>query len=449
MMPCKYLFTIYLLLFAGAITVSGQILPVIKTPQPATLSTGVIVGQPSSRTNTAPNTPFFPGFNNRNQQQMDMYERDKMEVERRNMEMMQMYNDIPGTPASIHYDLPFMGEKQGTEHFYRTAKKLLDMLEEKTPLDLKDAVFSVENAFFEGQLDRKKYEERISEMVTIGKSKAIQDGYNWNNPVARNMILYRVMADTLNVKLPGQEKSSVSFPMQYDFEDFWGREDRSKLFVTKLLTAHTGQCHSMPLLYLILCEATGTEAYLAFAPQHSYIKFQDKQNNWYNIELTNGKIVSDAFVTVSGYINSASIKSGIYMKPQDRKQVIAHCLADLASSYVTKYGYDSFVNQCVDTVLSYAPGNTTALAIKSNYLGERLLYVAGQIGRPPLEILKANYPLAYKMLEERNSFYKKMDDMGYTEMPPEIYEKWLNSVNEEKERREHDTRYRNILRLIK
>jgi len=122
---------------------------------------------------------------------------------------------------------------------------------------------------------------------------------------------------------------------------------------------------------------------------------------------------------------------------------------DLASGYVTKYGYDSFVNQCVDTVLSYAPGNTTALAIKSNYLGERLVYVAGQIGRPPLEILKANYPLVYKMLEERNSFYKRMDDMGYTEMPPEIYEKWLNSVNEEKERREHDTRYRNILRLIK
>jgi hypothetical protein len=439
----------YTFLFAGVTTVAGQI-PVIKRPQPATLSTGVIVGHPNSRINPTPNMPSFPNFNNnRYQQQQEMYERDRMEVERRNMEMMQMYNDIPGTPASIHYDLPFNGGLQGTEHFYRTAKKLLDMLEGKIPIDLKDAVFSVENSYFEGQLDRKKYEERISEMLTIAKSKAIQDGYNWNNPVARNMMLYRVMSDTLSVKMPGQEKPSVFFPMQYDFEDYWGREDHSKLFVTKLLTAHTGQCHSMPLLYLILCEATGTDAYLAFAPHHSYIKFRDKQNNWHNVELTNGKMVSDAFITVSGFINSASIKNGVYMKPQDRKQVIAHCLSDLASGYITKYGYDSFVIQCADSSLAYAPGNISALAIKSNYHSARFEYTVDQVGRPPQDILKEQYPHIYKLLEERNNFYRKMDEIGFVRIPEEIYERWLNSINGEKEKREHDIRYKNILRLIK
>jgi len=429
------------------INISSQI-PVIKTPQPATLSRGVIIGNPGNQNNN-PNIPNFPASNNRNQQQMEMYERDRLEVQRMNAQARQRPDEYLSGHSTIQFDLPFNAGAQGTEHYYLTAKKLMNMLSGKTPLNLKDAVFSVENSYFEGQLDRKQYEERISEMVTIARSKAIQDGYNWKDAMSRNIMLYRVMSDTLSVKLPGQEKPSVSFPMQYDFEDFSGEKNWSKMFVTKLLSYHTGQCHSMPLLYLILCEATGTEASLAFSPRHSYIKFQDKQNNWYNLELTNGKIVTDAFVIGSGFVNAASIKNGIYMHPQDRKQVIAHCLSDLASGYIQKYGYDNFVIQCVDSVLAYAPGNTSALAMKNNYFGIRLEYVADQIGRPPLEILKTNYPRVYEMLEERNNFYKKMDEIGYVEMPAEVYEKWLNSVNEEKEKREHDTRYRNILRLIK
>ena len=322
------------------------------------------------------------------------------------------------------------------------------MLNGKAPLNLKNAVFSVENAYFEGQLDKKKYEENISRMANIARLKAGQDGLNWNNPITKNIMLYRVMADTLSVKFPMRERASTSFPMQYDFDDFRGEQDFSKLFVTKLLSSHKGQCHSLPLLYLILCEETGTEASLAFSPQHSYIKFKDKKNNWHNLELTQGMMTTDAFVVGSGFINAAAIKNGVYMQPQNKIQVIAHCLSDLASGYVTKYGYDKFVIQCVDSVLSYAPTNTTALAIKSNYHGIRLQYVADQIGRPPLDVLKSQYPDAYKLLEERNNFYRKLDEIGFVEMPKDVYERWLNSVNDEKERREHDIRYKNALRLI-
>jgi|GEM_PF-6378361 len=63
--------------------------------------------------------------------------------------------------------------------------------------------------------------------------------------------------------------------MRYDFVDFWGREDTRKVFVTKLLATNSGQCQSLPQLYLILAEELGTTAYLAFSPEHSYIKFQD------------------------------------------------------------------------------------------------------------------------------------------------------------------------------
>lgn len=250
----------------------------------------------------------------------------------------------------IQYDLPSWTGAQGTEYYYPVAEKLLDMLGGKTPLNLKEAVFSVENAYFEGQLDRKRYEKSILDMATTARLKAEQDGYNWNTPATKNIMLFRVMSDTLAVKMPFGERPVVSYPMQYDFDDFWGREDQSKLFVTKLLATHKGQCHSLPLLYLILCEAVGTEANLAYSPHHSYIKFKDQRNNWYNLELTHGRMVTDAFIIGSGFITSAAIRHGIYMEPQTKKQVVAQCLSDLAISYAHKYGYDKFVIQCADSV---------------------------------------------------------------------------------------------------
>jgi len=42
----------------------------------------------------------------------------------------------------------------------------------------------------------------------------------------------------------------------------------------------------MPLYYLILAEAMGSEAYWSFSPLHSFVKIQDGKGAWYNIELT-------------------------------------------------------------------------------------------------------------------------------------------------------------------
>lgn len=448
MTSSKYIFSLLFVLLIGSINIFGQVV-VVKTPQPTTPSRNIIIGNSHNHNNPTPNLPTFPTANNRNQQQLNMYEQDRLTVERMNMiqRQNQFEEELAGY-SPIQYDLPSRSGIQGTEHYYQTANKLLDMLNGKTPLNLKDAVFAVENAYFEGQLDKKKYEENISQMATIARLKAGQDGLNWNNPITKNIMLYRVMADTLKVKFPMKERASTSFPMQYDFDDFQGQQDYSKLFVTKLLSSHKGQCHSLPLLYLILCEKAGAEASLAFSPQHSYIKFKDKRNNWHNLELTQGVMTTDAFIIGSGFINAAAIKHGVYMQPQTKEQVIAQCLSDLASGYIHKYGYDKFVIQCIDSVLAYAPTNTSALAMKSNYHSIHLSYAAHQVGSPPPDTLKVNYPYIYKLYEERNNVYRKLDEIGFVEMPKEVYENWLNSVNKEKERREHDIRYKNALRLM-
>ena len=77
------------------------------------------------------------------------------------------------------------------------------------------------------------------------------------------------------------------------------------------------------------------------------------------------------------------------------------------------------------------------------------MYVVDQLGRPPLKVLKTDYPKAYALLEEMKQTYERVDATGHRDMPPEAYEAWLKSVNEEKERREHNEKYNKVLRLIR
>ncbi|MCL2652031.1 MAG: hypothetical protein FWD60_13550, partial [Candidatus Azobacteroides sp.] len=424
----------------------GQI-PVIETPKPATLFT-----MPSYNNNPTPQrrqvSPFPNAPNPHNPNPLEMYERDKRELQRRNAEIMYGYENSMSN-SSIQYDLPSQFGMRGTEYYQEALDKLSKMLRGESPLNLKDAVFTVENAYFENQLNYSDFNKAIKYLAEIARSKTMQDGYNWKNPITKNVMLFRTMADTMEIKIPQKETSVVSYPMQYDFEDYSGKEDWTKLFVSKLLATHKGQCHSLPLLYLILCEETGTEANLAYSPSHSYIKFKDNSGNWYNLELTNRHIVSDAYIVGSGYITAEAIKNKLYMEPQTKQQVIAQCISDLAMGYAHKYGYDSFIKQCVDSVLKYDPNNLGSWMMKSNYETQRFEYVVNQVGRPPLDTLKEHYPKILELLEDRNTTYRRMDASGYREMPKEAYEAWLKSVNEEKEHQEYDEKYNKVLQLIK
>lgn len=437
---------ISIVLLIGTIHLFGQV-PVIKTPEPAKISPVIIGTNPHHNSNHSPNIPNFP-HNPTSRNPLDMYERDRMEVERRNMETQRMLFENYSLNSGIQYDLPSYAGAQGTEQYQDALGKLSGMLNGTVPLDLKDAVFLVENTYFEGQMEKSQYDKAIQELLLIARQKASEDKFNWDNPITKNVMLFRVLSDTLTIKNPSRERGyRTSLPMQYDFEDYRGAQDWSKMFVSKLLVTKKGQCHSLPLLYLILCEEAGTDANLAYSPSHSYIKFQDKTGNWYNLELTNGRIVSDAFIVGSGFVTSEAIKNGTYLEAKTKKQTIAQCLSDLAMGYVHKYGYDNFVNQCTDTILKHDPNNLSGLMLKANYQTNLFEYVVNQVGRPHPDILKEQFPEVYQLLEERNITYRDVDNTGFREMPQEAYEHWLNSVNEEKEKQEHNEKYNRVLQF--
>ena len=410
----------------------GQI-PEIQTPQPANMPTVPIY---TPQTNNYPTVPNSSTQNQKNQ--MDMYQQDRRMIERRDAEQKNTLNQYATRTHGIQYHFPSLANENGTENYRKSAKLLNDMLNGAVPMNLRDAVFSVENAYFGGTLEYNKYTKAIQEMISTAKLKTQQDGYDWNNPLTRNVMLFRVMADTLKIKQPSKENTITSYPLRYDFDDFWGKNDWSKMFVSKLLSTKTGQCHSMPLLYLIMCEATNTNANIAYSPMHSYIKFKDSNNEWHNLELTNGHIVTDAYIVGSGYISAEALKNKIYMQPQSKKQIIQECLADLVMGYVFKYGYDEFTKQNISSILKHDPNYMQALLIKSNYETARFMYVVEQMGKQPLDSIKAHNPRAYKLYEERNKIYKQVDDLGYRDMPADAYQDWLKSMDKESQKQQQE-----------
>jgi len=206
------------------------------------------------------------------------------------------------------------------------------------------------------------------------------------------------------------------------------------MFVEKALSTNSGQCHSLPLLYLILAEEIGAIAQLAYSPSHSYVKFQDDNGKWHNVELTNGMMTTDAFVLQSGYIKAEALQNEIYMLPLNQKELLSHVLFDLAKGYAVKYCYDRFVEQVIEKALELDPNNINAQMVKSDYRTMRFMYVQKQLNVSPDNIHK--YPKAKQLLDEMYAQYDIVDNLGFAQMPAEAYEKWLGSLQNAKQKQD-------------
>ncbi|MCB6089733.1 hypothetical protein LIT77_13560, partial [Flavobacterium psychrophilum] len=168
---------------------------------------------------------------------------------------------------NINYNLPSSSNKLGTE-YYRDVFDKMQILDE-TNYSIKEVNFQIENAFFENKLDKAEFDKIIKQSGEFIIAKMKELNYDPNSNSAKNFMLFKFFSETLQLK----DFKTKHLPLKYDFEDFNGDKNWSKMFVTKLLKTGTGQCHSLPLLYLTLAEEIGATAYLALAPKHSYIKF--------------------------------------------------------------------------------------------------------------------------------------------------------------------------------
>jgi hypothetical protein len=309
-------------------------------------------------------------------------------------------------------------------------QELRAMLEAKRPSDLKRAVFLTENAYLNGQLHYADFAGQIGELVQLCRGLAADSARP--NPAARFMALHRLMTDTVHVTYAGQVVS-VHTPPRYDFQDFWGREDYTKQFVTKLLRTNAGQCHSMPLLYKLIADELGVKSYLCMAPNHSYIQVQDNRGALYSYEATNGYFTSDSYYMRSGFIKAGALKNRSYLDTLTQSETLACRVFDLAQSYAHRYGYDAFVEQATALGLRFYPHSVQGRMLAHDAALMALMVGVKTNGQPTEAQARLN-PKLRPLMEEVERRKRSVDELGHEEMPADQYARWLNQVNEQQNR---------------
>lgn len=305
---------------------------------------------------------------------------------------------------------------------------LNSMLVDGSKYNFKQAVLSVENAYLNGTLDIAKVDKEIRTLTVLCNS-LVENRFlayveNDKKDVNKWAAAYQVMCDSIPIIINNKEYNYI--PFKYDFNDVFGNEEISNMFVSKLLNSRKGNCHSLPYLYKILCEEQGTTAQLALAPNHVYIKHQNKKNGWYNTELTSGIFPNDSWLMASGFIHLDAIRNGVYMKALNNNESIALLIIDLANAYQKSFPENDgvFLMKCADAAIAAYPNFATALILKAELHKKRVENEA--------DAQKANAD--FKLLEIE---YAHIHEIGYRFMPEEMYLNWLSSLKTERDKYEN------------
>lgn len=304
------------------------------------------------------------------------------------------------------------------KYYIEALSEIQMMLSDTNVFSVKKAVFSVENAYFENQLDEGSFDNVISAYTLLCKSIIASGNISYTekdkNEADAQCATFAFMTDSLPVQI--NDEIIYHIPFQYNNEDFAGQKQWSSTFVSTLMQTQKGNCHSLPYLYKIIMNELGYESHLALAPNHIYIKANNKKVGWYNIELTCGDFPTDAWYAASGYIHTDAIRNGIYMRALSDKEAVAMTLVDLAQGYQAKFGIEdgSFIIKCCDTSLEHFPNYINAMLLKAEILTE--LYKESK---------------DEKLFSQMTELYTNIHNLGYRKMPQQMYSNWLNSLNTE------------------
>ena len=323
----------------------------------------------------------------------------------------------------------FCATAQNQEKLFEQSYALLNsMLVDENNYSFKKAVFSVENAFLDDKLDTLFCNNQIRLLNNLSKSLIKERFLAYverdKEKVNKWASVFQVMHDTIPINY--NDKLYKYEPFGYDFNDVFGHKTRENLFVSKLLETRKGNCHSLPYLYKILCEELGVDANLALAPNHVYIKHKNIKEGWYNTELTSGIFPIDAWIMASGFVHIDAISNGVYMKALNNRESIAVVMIDLADNYNVKFPNNdgTFILKCCDTAITEYPNFATALILQAETHKKQMKK-------------EQNQDKAKQMLLNLEREYAHIHEIGYRNMPEDMYLNWLVSLKTERKKYEN------------
>lgn len=324
---------------------------------------------------------------------------------------------------------------QADPHFERSYQELKEMLESKEKQPFKKAVFSIENAYLAGKLDTLFINKRIHQLKLLCEKLAPEISYEETDKieVQKWASIFKVMTDTIPIKLNDSTKIH-HLPFKYDVEDAYGLLNWTTTFVSGLLQTNKGNCNALTYLYKILAQELNTDAHLAIAPNHIYIKHRSEKTGWFNTELTSAQFPLDAWLVATSYISLEAMVNKLYLYAQSNKESIAMCMVDLALGYKNKYpeNYHNFVLKCTQLALQYYPFYSPGLLLQATTKKEVLDTSMQAQGIKDYEHLKNEEDL--KLYRQINKEFANLHNLGYRNVPKKTYEKWLENLNQKKKR---------------
>lgn len=153
--------------------------------------------------------------------------------------------------------ISFAKAQVGIQIYKEAFDTLNYMLNDKSKIIFKKAVFTVENAYFNNTLDLNYYNYQIHSLTQFSReiieSRTLLYDQEDKPEVEKYSAIFSLMSDSIPIQIDSNQLVYHQ-PYTYDFNDIWGNQSWKNMFVTKLLDTKKGNCHSLPFLYKILIE---------------------------------------------------------------------------------------------------------------------------------------------------------------------------------------------------
>jgi hypothetical protein len=388
------------------------------------------MGMPTNPT-PGPGVPVIGDYDHdireQNQRVLQMHEA------MRNGNRLELPDDVQQDMRELEMQTNYNVWMEQTKYF----RKAFDDLQHLNPdsFSITRAVYIVENAWYENKYSYQDLQNRLTTEAKIIKQILKDEKLDGKKDMALNYAIQKRFKQGGSFYDPKAKTMRKASPFTYDFKDYMGKDDYRQMFVTKMLLSGKGQCHSLPLGYLMVAEQVGAKAWLAIAPQHYFVRFMDANGNLLNFETTSGSLVSNTWLTQSSYINAQALQNRTYLDTLSQRNLYAQMMADLLQGYLKKFNFDGFAYQMQQRILQINPDNITALIIDAELKRQLAMEEIHRAGVPPEKDLP-NYPQAYHAYLAMQQAMDRVDDLGYQDMPPDAYQAWLKSVETEKQKQE-------------
>lgn len=315
--------------------------------------------------------------------------------------------------------------------YYQEAKNEIEaMLEGKAPLSYERAIFLIENAWWDNQLDYKAYRKifdlHVENVLALIRSNKFDASYKANvlesaflkdadfnkahKDLVSNWAIYSYMTNTNLFQKDG--KTRYSFPTKYSYSDPLGTVDWTNTQVMNVLNTGKGNCFALTSTFKILADRLKTDANICTAPNHIYITHKNEYGTPYNLELSNGMFVGTGTLGTLTYTTNEAIRNNIALRELDIKQSITLCLVYLGKGYEYKFGKQDhdFPMSCAESAIKYDKHNLNAMLLRAEILEDISISK-----HQPVDQLQSD-----KTFRDYQSLVGQLYSLGYREMPLEM-----------------------------